>query len=167
VSDPYKELDRALTRFVGRRCLGFTAGAGTGSVVNLELEPRKPRLRPLANPHLTPEQQAGHAEFAVFVESAWRLDSPEAVICGSTDSNRAGGPMLTGLQALVGQTVESFRLGAPGFDLELRFTNGWRFLIFCDQVDEVDPNDNYTLFCPDDILIVGTRSRLRHEAPAA
>jgi hypothetical protein len=151
-----------LDRLPGRRCIGCVPGAG--SYVHLELEPRKPRQRPLTNPHLSEEQRQGEAEYGLFVRSVWRLDSPEAVVCGAWDDNQADGPMLRGLERLVGETVASYDLGEPGLDLVLRFANGWSWHIFCDQVNDRDRRDNYSVYGPEGTLIVGTKSQLRHEA---
>lgn len=151
-----------LDRFLGRRCIGCIPGAG--SFVHLELEPRKPRQRPLTNPHLTEEQRQGVAEYGLFVYSVWRLDSPEAVICGAWDDNQADGPMLRGLERLVGETVTSCDLEEPGLDLVVRFSNGWAWRIFCDQVNDRDRRDNYNVFYPEGTWVVGTKSQLRHEA---
>ena len=71
--------------------------------------------------------------------------------------------MMRGLQGLVGQRLEAFHLDQPGLDLCLRFDNGWMFRIFCDQVNEEDNADNYCVFCPEEILVVGTKSRLGRE----
>lgn len=164
MDEPYSlDLSRVLGQFVGRRCIGFSAGEGTGSVVSLEFEPRRPRQRPLTNPSLTEEQRAGDSEYALFVECAWRLDGPHQVICGAWDDNSPRGTMLSGLRGLLEHNVESYRLSEPGSDLEIRFDNGWIFRAFCDQVNEEEENDNYSVFCPGKILIVGTKSRLRQE----
>ena len=158
-----QDLLHALERFSGRRCIGFSAGEGTGSVVNFEFEPRRPRQRPLTNPNLTEEQRAGDSEYGLFVECAWRLDGPQEVVCGAWDDNSPRGPMLRGLQGIVGHKAEFFRLSEPGLDLEILFGNGWTLRVFCDQVNEEDEGDNYSVFCPGEILVVGTKSRLRRE----
>jgi hypothetical protein len=156
-------LSEVLSRIVGRRCIGFTAGESAGSVVDLEFEPRKIRSKPLKNPHLTPEQRTGEPEYSILVECAWRLDSNYKVLCGAWDDNSLGGRMLSGLEATTGALLERFVLSDPGLDLELWLSNGLCFRIFCDQVNEVDENDNYSVFCPDRIFTVGTKSLLKEE----
>jgi len=151
-----------LDRLPGRRCIGCVSG--TGSLVHLELEPRTPRQHPLTNEHLTEEQRQGEADYGIFVHSAWRLDSPEAMVCGAWDDNRPDGLMERGLQGLVGQTFEAYELGEPGLDLAVHFANGLTWRIFCDQVNDHDGRDNYSVYSPEETLIVGTRSRLRREA---
>jgi len=89
-----EKLSSALERFLGRTCIGYSAGGAAGSLVSLEFEPRVRRLRPLTNPVLSEEQRLAEAEYAVFVLCAWRLDSEDQVVCGAWDDNSAGGPML-------------------------------------------------------------------------
>lgn len=152
-----------LNKVVGTPCIGFTAGAGTGSVVAVEFGSRRPRLRPLTNQFLTEDQRLGESEYSLFVECAWRLDSAKEVVCGAWDDNSAGGIMLNGLQLLVGRALGSFRLTEPGFDLELHFDGDRIFKVFCDQVNEHDAYDNYSVFSQQEIFIVGTKSHLRKE----
>jgi hypothetical protein len=163
-NEQYDTVLSALKHFIGRRCVGFSAGKGTGSVVSLEFEPRRPRQKPLTNPHLTEEQRTSDAEYALFVECSWRLDDPREVICGAWDDNSTGGTMLRGLQGIVGHKVEFLRLGEPGLDLEISFENGWIFRIFCDQVNEEDRTDNYSVFSRGEVWVIGTKSRLRRDS---
>jgi hypothetical protein len=105
------------------------------------------------------EQRLTEAEFELFVLCAWRLDSEAEVVCGSLDDNSNHGPMLKGLDRLVGQRVQAFSLTDPGMDLELHF-EGLCFRIFCDNLNEVDMEDNYSVFLPGEIVTVATRSRV-------
>lgn len=159
---PKDHLSRALERFVSRTCIGHMAGGAAGSHVSLEFEPRVPRVRPLINPALSDQQRLTEAEYAIFVLCTWRLDSEEEVICGSWDDNSEGGPMLRGLDKLIGRKLEAFTLTEPGLDLELYFA-GHSFRIFCDHVNEVDMEDNYSVFLPGQIVTVATRSRVERE----
>ncbi len=158
-----RQLYSLLGQLENRSCIGFTAGEATGSVVDLEFEPRRPRPRPLTNPNLTNEQRAGEPEYSILVECAWRLDAPHGVVCGAWDDNSPDGAMLRGLREIVGAVVESYQLSEPGCDVELRFRNGRTFRIFCDQVNEFDEDDNYSVFSPSEIIVVGTKSRIRRE----
>lgn len=157
-------LSATLENFLGKLCVGSVAG--TGSLVTLEFEPRVLRQRPVPNPSLTEEQRTSEAQYAIFVECAWRLDNAQEVVCGGWDENHIGGPMLRGLQGLTGQRVKTFHLNQPGLDLCLEFDSGLIFRAFCDQVNEHDNADNYSVFCPEEVLIVGTKSRLRREDPS-
>ena len=144
-------------------CWAFVAGKGTGSVVELNLGRKVSRKSPVRNPHLTETQRANDSEFALFVECTWRLESKTRVICGAWDDNSKQGAMIKGLERLVGQTIESISLTRPSLDLEVRFSNQFVLRIFCDQTNRAEMVDNYSLFLPQMIYIVGTRSRLRKE----
>lgn len=156
------QLASSLENFVGKRCIGHVAGGAAGSHVSLEFGQRVQRLRPLSNPALSEEQRLTEAEYSVFVLCSWRLDSEFEVICGAWDDNSEGGPMLKGLDLLIGRRLDAFNLIAPGLDLELRFGN-ISFRIFCDNVNEDDKEDNYSLFLPAEIVTIATRSRMERE----
>jgi hypothetical protein len=158
-----QKLVSLLERLENRTCIGFTAGEVTGSVVDLEFEPRRLRSRPLRNLNLTEEQRRGEPEYSILIECAWRLDGRHGVICGAWDDNSPDGTMLRGLREIIGEAVESYQLSDPGLDLELRFSSGRTLRIFCDQVNEFDEYDNYSVFSPSEIIVVGTKSRLRRE----
>lgn len=159
----YKEqLKNALDRFVDRRCIGHVAGGSAGSHMSLEFEPRVQRSHPLRNPALSEERQSTEASHTIFILCSWRLDSETEVICGAWDDNADDGLMLKGLDQLVGQRLTSFDLTTPGLDLELRFGK-LSLKIFCDNVNETDGRDNYTLFSPGEIATVAVRSRVERE----
>ena len=115
------------------------------------------------NPLLTDEQRLGEPEFSLYIECVWRLDDRECVICGAWDDNAPGGTLILGLQGLVSQTLLAVKLSEPSCDVDLSFANDWTLRIFCDQVNEHDSSDNYSLFSQEQVLIVGTKSRLRIE----
>jgi len=69
--------------------------------------------------------------------------------------------MLKGLRLLKGRTVDGFDLDDVGMDLDLTFSDGFRLKIFCDSLNEIDQNNNYTLSTQGDLYIVGLRSVLR------
>ncbi len=67
--------------------------------------------------------------------------------------------MLKGLDRLVGQRLDSFKLTAPGMDLELQFAD-CTLRIFCDNVNKVDSDDDYSVSLPGEVITVTTRSRV-------
>ena len=156
-------LREALTKFVGRTCIGFVTGASTGSVISLEFEPRRPRRLQVSNSALTDDQRTGEAEYSLFIECTWRLDSEESVVCGAWDESSVDGLKMRGLQALVGKKVLLWTLAEPAFDLQVKFENGWTFRIFCDQVNELANYDNYCAFLPSEVIVVGARGEIRRE----
>lgn len=157
-----ERLTAAARILVGRRCVAYFAGGGGGSHVELEFEGpagTQPDGSALGN---VGHQTSLSAKYGVFVESSWRLDSNEAVVCGCWDDNSEGGLMLSGLERLVGLRLLDLDLSLPGLDADLKF-EGYRLRVFCDQVNEVDGDDNYTIFTPERLVVVGRRSVLREE----
>ena len=157
------EFVKGINRLIGQECWGFAAGEGTGSSVSLDIGRKVLRKEPLKNPHLTSEQRKYDSEFDLFIQCAWRIESKTQVICGAWDDNAEDGVMIKGLQGLVGSTVDSIKVSKPALDLVLNFNNGLALRIFCDQTNQAEMDDNYSVFFPDVVYIVGNRSQLRRE----
>jgi hypothetical protein len=162
-SEMSQQLARGLASLVGQRCWGAVAGSGTGSVVSLSFGRMIPRTTPLANPHLSTAVRENEAELGLYIECAWRIDGPDAVVAGCWDDNQADGPMLGGLAQLIDQSVVAADVTEPAFDLHLRFSNGIVLRVFCDKTNRDDGDDNYSLMIPSTTLIVGCRSVVRAE----
>jgi hypothetical protein len=158
-----QEFFSTLQGLVGKKCWGFVAGKGTGSVVALDFGEKLKRTRSLKNPHLTQEQRENDAEISLLVRCTWRLDAPERVVCGAWDSNEIDGLMLAGLQEVVGKNVCAATVGAPAWDLALQFDNGLCFKAFCDRLSEEEAEDNYVLYAPRGTFTVAARSCLLAE----
>ena len=162
-----EEFIRNMSDLKSKSCWSFYAGPSTGSHVDFDFGKKVPRAVPLlGNPTLTHNQRFYEGEMSLFVQCAWRLDSVDAVICGSTDSNEKGGAMLAGLQSVIGKTVEDVVIAEPSFDLTLRFRGDLSLKIFCDQTNLEDDDPNYMLHTKDRIYVVGPRSRIRLETPS-
>lgn len=107
---------------------------GAGSMVSLAFGEKLQRKRPLRNPTLSPEQRKFDGEFVLFVkDSAWRvLSENNKVICTSDDNNESGGPMLSGLNQLIGSYVFSINVANDngGLDLFLvtDYVSNWKVL---------------------------------------
>jgi hypothetical protein len=144
----------AIARLLGRRCTGCVVGEGNGAPFLLELEPRAPRRRPLDDPALNPEQRTTEALYAVFVECPWRLVGAAPGAC--EDAARRGE-----LRQLVGLPLTGSRLLEPGLDLELDL-GPLTLHLFCSQA-EGDGVDGYSLFQPDEILVVASGGQARRE----
>jgi len=153
-----------LGSLIGKPCWSFCGGENTGSDIDLGFGRKIPRIVRLLNPYLTEEQKYYDAEIVLFIKCAWRLDSGDAVICGSTDSNIVGGPMLTGLRSIVWMAVESVKIERPAFDLTVRFKGDLMLRISCDQTNVEDDYDNYSLHLTDKVYVVGARGRISCEA---
>lgn len=158
------EFIASLNRLIGQVCWGFAAGAGTGSVVSLDIGGKVLRKKPLKNPHISSKQRKYTSEFGLFIRCIWRIESKTQVICGAWDDNAKGGDMIEGLQRLVGQAISSIKVSKPALDLAVNFNSGLVLRIFCDQTNQAEMEDNYSVFLPDAIYVVSNRSQLRREA---
>ena len=154
------EFEEALNRLVGQLCWGVSAGVGTGSVVDLKIGRKILRKIPVRNPHLGQLQRKYDSEYAIFIHCVWRVDSKSKIVCGCWDDNTENGEMLAGLRRLVGSTITSVNVKNPAWDLDLTFSNGLVLRVFCDSVNLVDMDDNYSVFLPEGIFTVGTRGKL-------
>ncbi len=152
-----------LEQLVGRSCWGFAAGSGTGSVVSLQIGEKVPHKLQLTNRHISEDLRRFSGEFVILIECVWRLDSKSKIVTGAWDDNRRDGPMLKGLDRIVGRKIERIEIVEPGLDLNLWFENGLVLRVFCDQINEIDATDNYSVFTPALIYCVGERSGLRPE----
>jgi hypothetical protein len=139
------------------------ADAGTGPVVDLKVGRKILRKIPLRNPHLSRLQRKYDSKYAIFILCVWRVDSKSKVVCGCWDDNTENGEMLAGLRRLVGSTITSVNVKKPAWDLDLTFSNGLVLRVFCASVNLVDMDDNYSVFLPEGIFTVSTRSKLLKE----
>ena len=130
----------ALQEIKNQRCVWFSAGEGTGSVVMLDFGELEQRPRPLRNRSVPGVRRTHHGRIGLLIESAWRLDTKSSVLCGSTDSNCPDCDMVQGLEQLVSCTVKTVRLNLPALDLAVGFENGLRLRVFCDQTNLFDPS---------------------------
>ncbi len=148
---------------IGKPCWAFYAGPSTGSIVSFDFGEKIPRRVPLLNPKLSEDERYHFGEVSLFIECAWRLDSSDTVICGSTDSNDNEGPMQRGLELIVGRTVKSVKVEPPACDLTIGLDGNFTLKVFCDQTNVEEGYDNYSLHVKDRIYIVGPRGRIRYE----
>jgi hypothetical protein len=159
----------------GKKCLWYWAGESTGSVINVEFGKKIKRMKPIGTvlkqirpPNLTltdeqREQREYEGEMILLVESAWRVDTDDGVLCGSTDSNCPGCDMQLGLEQLKGQTVKSVHILAPALDLTVIFEKNLILRVFCDQTNLYSRVDNYSFFNNDRAYIVGPRGAVEVE----
>jgi hypothetical protein len=154
------EFDAKLSLLTGQECWSVIAGSGTGSTIHLAFGRRIPRRVPVNNSILSEAERIYEGEFDLFVECAWRLERSNVVLCGSTDDDRNDGPMVIGLQQVVGGVVASVEVSKPIPDLILRFTGDLCLRVFCDQTNPDTNYDNYSFRMGDTILAVKARGRL-------
>ena len=166
-TDLVEEFLGSLMDLRGKSCWSFYAGPSTGSNVDFDFGRKLPRTVPLlGNPNLTDDQKFYAGEMSLFVQCGWRLDSSREVICGSTDSSEKDGPLLLGLQAMVGTMVERVNVAGPAFDLVLSLSGDLFLKVFCDQTSLEEGDANYSLHMRQRIYIVGPRGRVHCETPS-
>ncbi len=155
----------AVQSLVGKPCWNVLAGA-VGSLASLDIGAKVERDEPMPfrNTKMALESHKYRGEVVLYIEDCpWRLDGPDAVIASWTDSNAPQGPIVTGLNQLVGQTIADAQITRPGLDLVLTFENGYVLRLFPDQSDP-NEGDNYAL----DVhgqrsFVIGAHSQLAGE----
>ena len=141
-----QEFQSAVAQLVGLPCWNIKAGA-IGAMASIHLGEKVALDKPLPFPNtsLTPDEHKFRGAMVLYIEDCpWRLDGEDAVIASWTDSNAPKGPIVLGLQGLIGATVTAASVTPPGMDLTVQFDNGRTLRIFPDQVD-ADAGDNYSL----------------------
>jgi hypothetical protein len=83
-----------------------------------------------------PGPRAGKEEWYLGIECSWRVEAAGWPIASSRDDNAPDGPMLRGLDALVGTAVSDAQLLAPALDLILELGPEARLSVFSDVVRE-------------------------------
>ena len=154
-------------KIIGEECWGIIAGTGTGSVVSIQIGNKIPRKKSLDNIALEQAVRDFEAEYSLHIECVWRLDSDHEIICGAWDDNSKGGKMLQGLNHLLGKQITRVTLLEPAWDFIIEFSNLFKFKVFCDQVNEEDENDNYSLFTPTQTITVSNRSKIQSKSRLA
>ena len=155
---------KAIKNLIGQPCWSVLAGLSTGSNVSMQFGDRIPRDRPIKNSALTEEERNYDGKYGILVMStAWRLEKGSEVITGWTDSNELNGPMVQGLDQIIGSHVEEVLITEPGLDMELVFSNSIRLKIFCNQFGDGD--DNYAYFAPGITYVVAKGCRMKIEYP--
>lgn len=141
-----EQFAEAINALVGKPCWNVLAGA-VGSLASLDIGAKVERNEPMPfrNTKMALESHKYRGEYVLYIEDCpWRLDGAEAVIATWTDSNAPDGPIVSGLNQLVGQTITGATLTRPGLDLALTFENGHVLRLFPDQTDP-NAGDNYAL----------------------
>jgi hypothetical protein len=156
-------LKSKLLELNGKECWGMAAGSGTGSVIELFIGKKIPLKEPVDNLNLSDDVRNNDAEFSLFIQCVWRLDSTKKVICGAWDDNSCKGKMLKGLKLLVNPKILCVNVSEPAFDLGIEFSNGLSLKVFCDQTNEKDKLDNYSLITLSKTIIVESDSVIRIE----
>jgi len=161
MKDICDEFGNVVNSLARQRCWSVIAGKGSGSRVGIDIGDKVRRRKPIENPYLSIEQQHFRGKFRLSIEDcAWRLNSATEIICASTSDNANEGPLVRGLQRIVGVYIKSVEFSFPTFDLTVNFSNGLTLYLFCDQCNSFDLANNYSLTYLDQMFVIGTNSQL-------
>ncbi len=151
-----------VNQLVGEVCWGVTAGPGTGSMVNFSIGEKIERERASANPHLGPDEAKYTGEYSLFVQNcAWRLLKKRGgIICTSKSENSRGGELVRGVNRMRGRRIVGTNLDSASLDLRISLEDSLTLCLFCDCMDDEEDGENYSIFTPDRVYIVGPRSQL-------
>ena len=147
----------------GKACWFIVAGCGTGSIVNLGFGSKKKKSKPLTNSELTREERCFSPELGLMIYCAWRVLKSDVVVCGWRDSNELEGDMLNGLNLLKDKKVVDVKLAKAAYDLDIYFEDDVCIQLFCDQTNDYDADENFTLFMNPGTCTVGLKSLLEIE----
>ena len=148
---------------MGQVCWGIAAGAGTGSHVAMHFGPKQKRNRVISNPNLSDDLRSHEGSLILFVECEWSLMSRGQNVCDSDSDNAAQGPMIRGLQRLVGAQVVSI-FSSRKFDLvAVNFSKGLRLFLAASALP-AQQHENYALSLPQVSFILGPDTNVRVES---
>jgi hypothetical protein len=157
------EIVKGLDSIVGKQCWGVTGGGAAGSVIKLSIGNKIPKLSALTNPLLSEDLRKYDGEIELMITCSWRLDSDDEVVCSWTDEHSDGGPMLSGLDKLLGRRIKRVAVSRPAMDLCIEFEGMLILKVFCDRTNRDQDSENYVLFLPRWIYIVNVRSFIEKE----
>ncbi len=105
-------IDYWIQNTCGRNCWGVSAGGCTGTAFTMDYGDKVQRDKPLTNEGLSMECRRYKSEFSLYVESArWKLvcehEGSLETITDSNDDYSPEGPMVKGLESLVGIDITS------------------------------------------------------------
>jgi len=127
-----EEFEHVLQALVGKTLWEVVAGESTGTAVLLNFGRKIPAQEIDRNP--TPVAQEKYVgEMSLMVWCSWRIEAELGkLLCGCGDLHNEGGPMLTGLQQLNGDTVRQATVDSF-LDLLIAFDSGRQLRLFCDR----------------------------------
>ncbi len=124
-----RSIKQMLNQAIGKRCWYVIVGGCTLPQFTLDLGEKIKRLQPIVNSALSKAASNFEGEASFFVRSSWRLERGNSVVVTSDDEERA---IITGLNRLVGKSLEQIKVENLAWDLTLGFSKGWRLRVFAD-----------------------------------
>jgi hypothetical protein len=160
-----KNIDlKAITNtLIGLPCWSIIGGKGTGSVIHLGFGSKKLRDRPLKNPHLTEEERLYDSDISLMVYCSWRLSSESDIICSWRDAIDNIEDMLFNLELIRNKKITKINICPLSLDLDIYFEGNKKIEIFCDETNDYDADNNYSLFTEEKIINAGLKSVIYYE----
>lgn len=133
---------------IGEKCWSVIAGPGGGSMISMTFGRPIKRKWPLKNSMLSESVRSFEGELKMFVQNSdWQLEFLGDIVCDNFSDNSLGGPMVVGLENLVGTKVTSVSFIDKVYSVQIKFSNKFSLKVFC--VENVgDEISNYTVFDP-------------------
>lgn len=160
------ELDKLIGSLVGQPCWSAVAGDADDYALVLDLGEQQRRSLRLANPNLTFLQRTYEGSHSLLVECPWRVDAPFGVAVSCFDARRTDGRAKDALDQLAKRNVVAVEAEWPGYDLVVRFEDGWSLRAFAIETDDKSGRKNWHCWTPDGLVVVGPRSRVEHVTTA-
>jgi hypothetical protein len=112
-----------LDSLIGKTVTKIIAGGSAGSIIGIYFNGQGKNVG-----------TDRRGDWYIGIECCWRLDNATKPLTSSQDDNSDQGPMLQGLNSLVGHVVSAVVASEPAFDLAILFTEGKKLSVFCDLV---------------------------------
>jgi hypothetical protein len=152
---------KAITNLlIGLSCWSIIGGKGTGSVIHLGFGSKKLRDRPLKNPHLTEEERLYDPDISLMVYCSWRLSSETDILCSWREAISNIDNMLLNLELIRNKKIIKIDICPLSLDLDIYFEGNNKLEIFCDETNDYDADNNYSLFTEEKIINAGLKSVL-------
>ncbi|MCX4028565.1 hypothetical protein H0A36_14535 [Endozoicomonas sp. SM1973] len=151
-----------LSKLKGKECWGIVGGAGTGSIISLNIGEKYLRNNPLKNTFLSDLVRRYESEYGFMLHCPWRIDHDNYVLCGSYHSNELDGPYQEVFSQVIGNKITNIICEPPAFDLKLCFENLVSINIYCTNTG-IDYDECYSFKSPIGWFEVGYNGRLSFE----
>lgn len=157
-----------LKHLQGLECWSIVGGKGTGSMISLKFGkklPRKANSIEIEKLKISPFE----SEYSILTYDCWwRIDSENEVLFGVDEFLDNQEEYINKIQQyLCDSFVDSIQIWEPGYDLSIKFSNGYFLRIFCWDIqpdEDGDPVPHYDFFSPDGIFSVVGKGEIEYES---
>lgn len=120
----------------GHCCWHVSVGGCTLPTFQLVLGDPIKRTIPLNNPEQPALFQSHRGTYQFLIWCSWRLEQNDEII---VSSDGLGVDIVSGTQRLIKKDLLETYVTAPAWDLNLKFSDGYKLVVFCDHTDS-DPS---------------------------